>query len=543
MDKYFVIAIGGTGMRCLESFIHLCAIGMFDNQEIDILTLDTDQGNGNKGRVERLIDTYNDIKTFSQEKRGGDPSQDTFFSAKLNLHKFYTDYTGGKGNTFVNLSSTQNLSAEQQSDNEDIADLFLDRETVQQFNLEHGYRAQTHLGSMLMYHGIIDSAREYANNKENAKEQDQNLAKFVQKLVQAGEEARVFVFGSVFGGTGASSIPIIPVALRDASGLLTGNTLDLQKVRFGSTLLTEYFTFNSVDNKQRLTDKIVASSDFFAINSQAALQFYQNDKTVKTSYKMLYHIGWPMKPLKVDDNAIASGKTITGGGEQKNDCHIVELLCACAAYDFFHLDSNAIPAEAKYLYRAVDFSNNSIEFKGSDFMENDGDKFVKKLRNFFVFAHVILTGHNAADPNVDGIAPLFDRLISKDFHEYDNYEKSIDRDQRNQINDYLRSFAYQKNPDNSIMSGWIYQIYKSVKSVSTGTFLFPPEVYNENWNELKKNDPCKIFQEKKSSGFFSGDNRKTYDNLIGALHQSDSTGNFKENFIKTVYQAIAATIQ
>ena len=55
MDKLFVIAIGGTGMRCLESFVHLCAIGMFDNEEIEILTLDTDQENGNKGRVERLI--------------------------------------------------------------------------------------------------------------------------------------------------------------------------------------------------------------------------------------------------------------------------------------------------------------------------------------------------------------------------------------------------------------------------------------------------------------------------------------------------------
>ena len=42
-DKLFIIAVGGTGMRCLESFTHLCAIGMFDNQEIEILTLDTDQ--------------------------------------------------------------------------------------------------------------------------------------------------------------------------------------------------------------------------------------------------------------------------------------------------------------------------------------------------------------------------------------------------------------------------------------------------------------------------------------------------------------------
>ena len=70
MDKLFVIAIGGTGMRCLESFVHLCAIGMFDNEEIEILTLDTDYANGNKGRVERLIKQYNKVKTDNPESPG-----------------------------------------------------------------------------------------------------------------------------------------------------------------------------------------------------------------------------------------------------------------------------------------------------------------------------------------------------------------------------------------------------------------------------------------------------------------------------------------
>ena len=58
-SKLFVIAIGGTGMRCLESFVHLCAVGMFDGKEINVLTLDTDYSNGNKSRVEGLIDLYN----------------------------------------------------------------------------------------------------------------------------------------------------------------------------------------------------------------------------------------------------------------------------------------------------------------------------------------------------------------------------------------------------------------------------------------------------------------------------------------------------
>ena len=92
-DSLFVIAIGGTGMRCLEAFVHLCAIGMFDNEEINILTLDTDQSNGNKGRVERLIELYNKVKTDNPESPGGSPNSNTFFSSKLSLYRFYTDYS------------------------------------------------------------------------------------------------------------------------------------------------------------------------------------------------------------------------------------------------------------------------------------------------------------------------------------------------------------------------------------------------------------------------------------------------------------------
>ena len=76
-DSLFIIAIGGTGMRCLEAFVHLCAVGMFDNEEINILTLDTDQSNGNKGRVERLIELYNKVKTDNHVKeiKWNDPSK------------------------------------------------------------------------------------------------------------------------------------------------------------------------------------------------------------------------------------------------------------------------------------------------------------------------------------------------------------------------------------------------------------------------------------------------------------------------------------
>ena len=168
MDKLFVIAIGGTGMRCLESFVHLCAMGMFDNETIDILTLDTDQSNGNKGRVEELIDLYAKIKSDDENNvNGGQPNADTFFSAKLNLYRFYTKYTDSDRKNYK-LLSKQN-SGISKGENTDLASLFFDGGTVQDFDLSHGYRAQTHLGSLLMYHGIIEAARNIKNNGDDAR--------------------------------------------------------------------------------------------------------------------------------------------------------------------------------------------------------------------------------------------------------------------------------------------------------------------------------------------------------------------------------------
>lgn len=111
-DRLFVIAIGGTGMRCLEAFVHLCAIGMFDNEEINILTLDTDQSNGNKGRVERLIELYNKVKTDNPATPGGSPNANTYFSAKLNLYRFYTDYSKASRSSYAKISATQGLQRE-----------------------------------------------------------------------------------------------------------------------------------------------------------------------------------------------------------------------------------------------------------------------------------------------------------------------------------------------------------------------------------------------------------------------------------------------
>lgn len=537
-DKLFVIAIGGTGMRCLESFTHLCAIGMFDNQEIEVLTLDTDQSNGNKAKVEQLIGLYSRTKTSDGKSN---PNSDTFFSAKLNLHRYWTNYEGAARENYRNISKINTGTPEQQEENQLLADLFLDRGTVQEFNLAHGYRAQTHLGSQLMYHGIVEAARSLASGKD-VKVEEKELETYLTKLEAAGADARVFLFGSVFGGTGASSIPVIPKALQEFVKIRSGgkSNIDLTKVKFGATLLTEYFSFKKPDMKQMEAkkDSVVADSSFFPLNSQAALQFYQNDPTVKKTYKRLYHIGWPIesKPIGGDKS---DDKTITGGANQKNPCHIVELLCACAAYDFFTRKDGFDFAQAEYIYKAVEFDKNSFNFDFKDFVgheNNSGEKFANRLGAFLSLAHISLSKNKAAlNENEKGVKGFIKQLEIQKISDY----VSIPDDDTVDIDNYLKLFAYTFEGQEFI-PGWLYQIRSTV---SPGKFMFNDNAFASNRKELERLDVGELFLDENNHWDKSMMSSR-YDTFVkkllneGKPRPEQKANTIKERFLAHVYNAL-----
>jgi hypothetical protein len=538
MDKLFVIAIGGTGMRCLEAFTHLCAIGMFDSREIEVLTLDTDQTNGNKGRAEELIRLYNRVKT-SGASEGGTPNANTFFSSKLNLYRFYTNYSGQGRENFKNITRLSTGTPEQQRANRLVSDLFLDSETVQEFNLSHGYRAQTHLGSMLMYHGMIEAARNMVKGVD-VKPQERELDAFIAKLEHAGQNARVFIFGSIFGGTGASSIPVIPKALQDFVKIRSGgsSSIDFTKAKFGSTLLTEYFTFKKPDDQQKLSkeDSIIADASFFPLNSQAALQFYQSDPTVQKCYKLLYHIGWPVESKSVD--APGSGhQTITGGANQKNPAHITELLSACAAVDFFTRTHGFDGAKAEYLYKAAEFNNNVFSFSFNDFVGNinkAGENFVNKLGAFFSLAHICLTINNAAGGDT-GIKGFITRCQEQKLTQYSTITDAECAD----INDYFKLFAYTFD-GGKFIPGWLYQVRSTVVP---GAFIFDSKAFPDNAAELKKLDVGTIFLDDKYHWAKGGLLSNRYDTFVKKLIDSgpgdeQHVNTTKEKFLAHIYNAI-----
>src|SRR6266851_3106758 len=84
--KNYLICAGGSGVRALESMLHLCAAGLGPD-EVKVLVIDPDASNGNYTRTN---DLFTDFSACCNAYRGklGD---ERFFATKL------TALAGGNG--------------------------------------------------------------------------------------------------------------------------------------------------------------------------------------------------------------------------------------------------------------------------------------------------------------------------------------------------------------------------------------------------------------------------------------------------------------
>ena len=94
----------------------------------------------------------------------------------------------------------------------------------------------------------------------------------------------------------------------------------------------------------------------------------------------LFFVGFARQGYKIYQVKQETIKTETGGANQKNNCHVAELMCACAAYDFFNIEDNKLGNnKAQYLYRSAPFDGSNFSFDGSDFVGTDKDKFENEI--------------------------------------------------------------------------------------------------------------------------------------------------------------------
>jgi hypothetical protein len=326
MAENYLVAIGGTGSRCLEAIIHAAAAGLFQTS-MHVLIIDPDQNNGNSIRVRTLLSTYHALHLAHQPQgaekkrpiigweRLPDPQ---LFRASFNVKSG----SPGEQHTFFwhNPNPAQRRFGEviqyqaQTDEFKKFLDLFYEPSDLEMV-LDVGYRGRTNVGAVALKQDLEATA-----NIPQA-----GLHEFLAKLnidIQS-KEARIFVMGSVFGGTGAAGLPTIPQLIANLPTDVIAKD-NRGRLRYGCAMMTPYFSFPKGANTASGPG---TDSARHAVATQAALLHYAH---VPPNYQHVYFIGAPERPQTNSNN-------FAGGQNQMNDPHYAEIVAALAAWQFFSL--------------------------------------------------------------------------------------------------------------------------------------------------------------------------------------------------------------
>ena len=230
------------------------------------------------------------------------------------------------------------------------ADLFevLYSEKERNTRLHEGFRGHPSIGAAVMAQTVLGGNEPW---------------KTFQAKVAKDPDAKIFLAGSIFGGTGASGFPTIAKLIKSA---LDGKPIAAQ---IGGALILPYFTFTDAEKK----DVLKAKAEHFLMNTQAALKYYQrwNKDLV---YNAIYLIG--------DDSQVEVQNFSLGGKAQQNAQHFIELYAALAAIHFFR---NSPDGDGGAQYFRLNRANKPLHWK--DLPDGDGGvKIQSKLRSLYHFS-------------------------------------------------------------------------------------------------------------------------------------------------------------
>ncbi len=366
MIKNVLIGIGGTGSKIVEAAVHLCAAGLGPDK-LNIFLIDPDHGNGNLTRTKTLIKEYTELRKRYQRVAGN-----TSFKTEIIIppgdEPFVWNIFGERDYTLAKYINYDNLSISR-PEIADLANILFTRDELNE-KLNRGFRGHPSIGAVVMA--------------------DPPMEEYPFKLLWDGRESmgrndlRVFIAGSIFGGTGAAGFPTLGsrqlIKFNESMQASLGG--EDSRVLLGGALVLPYFTFSADSNKVKDESMFVTPADF-PVATKAALQYY-NDKEL--GFDQYYFIG--------DSLAQKVGEFSTGSAGQQNDPHYVELVSALASFDFFG-QAGEVSDTRKYFIACrkserFDWSAIPVTRNSSDLTERQR-KLKHALADLTVFAYTYLT--------------------------------------------------------------------------------------------------------------------------------------------------------
>lgn len=319
--RTFIFGIGGTGARVMRSLTMLLASGAHgtgpDNSFVPII-IDYDGDNCDTKLTRRLLCDYQELNQSIYTAKLEASLNGHFFSspvkklkdftadgvllhadADFNLYLdpktsgiIYSDYIGYKMlSQSAGLEETQNLL-------EALYDVAPTGDPCAELNLklDKGFKGCPNIGCVVTRH-LSESPE---------------LKKF-KSIVSPHD--RIVIVGSVFGGTGASGIPMLLDYIKGIPAITN--------VPVAVIAVTPYFNVDSDNNS-------AIDSATFTAKTKAALDAYNLGDSVNKQSTFIYYVGDHFK-----NGSYANSE---GGETQKNPAHIVELAAAAMIIDFNTVD-------------------------------------------------------------------------------------------------------------------------------------------------------------------------------------------------------------
>lgn len=283
----------------------MSAVGLFTEEPIRLLFIDADETNGNLERARSSLSTYDNCT-----KLVGDNNQKYgWLKPKIESYDVWSP--------FKNVSANKNLAAffnynSLKQNNSPLGNLFdvLYSKEERQAELDVGFRGRPAIGSAVIGQVDLDDLEQEPWGR---------CIRQIKSDASTGKPTKVFLCGSIFGGTGASGLPTI--------GRLLANKLQeekVTKVQIGCLFVLPYFGFASPGGNGN--NQVYARSEQFLLNTEAALRYYVNQAQQFDSVYLLGNQNFTEVPFSI------------GKQTQRNDPHFIELYAALAARQFL-LDS------------------------------------------------------------------------------------------------------------------------------------------------------------------------------------------------------------
>lgn len=303
--SYYVIGIGGTGARCLEAFVYLNGAGLLkDRGDVTMIFVDADVSCGNLLRAKEAADSYDKAVEIGYGHTG-------IMQNKLNLVGPCTPVPDKCRNLDEALQVAR-LDTRSPGNEKALEILYRALYTEQErtTSLDKGFRGHPAIGAAVICRSFgLKAGVEWQETINRIKND---------------EDARIFLFASAFGGTGAAGFPTIA---RIMSSGLRRDKEDNVLGKIGGCLVLPYFGFPHATGEE--AKEMQAKEGDFILNTRAALRYYINDSDLlKNVFNAVYLVG--------DSKKTYVKKFSLGANSQENEANTIEVYAALAAFDFFN---------------------------------------------------------------------------------------------------------------------------------------------------------------------------------------------------------------